>query len=86
MLEDTYDSSIDINLLNLSEDDIDDQDTTQSAKQGFKHSYLKVRRINMAFFMIFISMNGLLVGYGSIMDRFVRHWLIDKVCHIEVSQ
>jgi hypothetical protein len=32
MLEDTYDSSIDINLLNLSEDDIDDQDTTQSAK------------------------------------------------------
>ena len=86
MIEDTTDSSkIEINLLNLSEDDFDDQDITQRAKYEFKHSYLKVRRINMAFFMVFISMNGLLVGYGSIMDEFFRHWLISNVCHIEVS-
>jgi len=85
MIEDTTESTkIEINLLDLS-DDFDDQDITQRAKYEFKHSYLKVRRINMAFFMIFISMNGLLVGYGSIMDKFVRHWLIYNVCHIEVS-
>ena len=85
MIEDTTESTkIEINLLDLS-DDFDDQDITQRAKYEFKHSYLKVRRINMAFFMIFISMNGLLVGYGSIMDKFVRHWLINNVCQIEVS-
>lgn len=73
MIEDSSESKeIDLDLLNLSEEDIFDQDITQSSQYEFKHSYLKVRRINMAFFMVFITMNGLLVGYGSIMNKFVR--------------
>jgi MFS family permease len=43
---------------------------------------MRARKLHLFFFALFIVLNGLTVGYGSIINEFVRNYLIKDVCKL----